>query len=138
MRNRVPYNNGKDLQYRTKVFEAGQEILARVLEMSTKFHDTYLEKRIGCYKKTGKEYSCYEQCLVLTEIRADDPERENISLQVFRTAAGHVDRAFRHFFRRVKEKERVGFSRFRRDAGRCAIEETLVRSEFRENREGAR
>ncbi len=125
-------------KYRTKVFEAGHEILARVLEMSSEFHDTYLEKRIGCCKKTGKEYSCYDQCLALTEIHADDPERENISPQVFRAAGGHADRASRSFFRRVKEKERAGFSRFKRDASWCAIEETLVRSEFRENREGAR
>lgn len=51
---------------------------------------------------------------------------------------GHMDRAFRPFFRWVKEKEKARFSRFRRDASWCAIEQNLVRLEFRENREEAR
>jgi len=80
----------------------------------------------------------YDRCLSLTEIRADEPERENISLWVFCGAPGHVDRTFRSFLRRVKEKEKAGFSRFRRDASWCAVEQNLVRLKFRENREDAR
>lgn len=52
--------------------------------------------------------------------------------------AGQMDRAFHPFFRWVKEKEKAGFSRFGRDASWCAIEQNLVRLEFRENREEAR
>ena len=50
----------------------------------------------------------------------------------------HMDRAFHPFFRRVKEKEKAEFSRFRKDTGWCAIGQNLVRLEFRENREEAR
>ncbi len=99
---------------RAKLSKAGHKALSRVYQMCATFYNACLEERIDCYKKTGKSRTYYDQCKALTEVRADDPEYANISVQVFRGAAGRIDKAFESFFRRVKNKEKPGFPRFRK------------------------
>ncbi len=82
--------------------------------MCADLYNACLEERIDCYKKTGKSRTYYDQCKALTEVRADDPEYGSISVQVFRGAAGRIDKAFQSFFRRLKNKEKPGFPRFRK------------------------
>lgn len=45
------YNN------RAKVFEAGSKTFTRAFEVITEPYNAYLEKCVGYYKETGKEYS---------------------------------------------------------------------------------
>lgn len=98
---------------RTKVSKSGHEALSRVFQMCADIYNACLEERIDCYKKTGKSRTYYDQCKALTEVRADDPEYGNISVQVFRGAVGRIDKAFQSFFSRVKAKEKAGFPRFK-------------------------
>lgn len=119
-----------------KVFKAGSKTFTRAFEMIAELYNAYLEKCVGYYKETGKEYSCYDKCRALTEIQVYNPEHENISLQVFRGMAGRIDKAFQSFFRQVKEKK--GFPRFGRNGNSCAIEKDLVWLGFRQNQEGVR
>ena len=107
---------------RAKVSRSGHETLSRVFQMSADLYNACLEERIDCYKKTGKLRSYYDQCKALTEVRADDPEYDNISVQIFRGVVGRIDRAFQSFFRRVKAKEKAGFPRFKKGKRWCSIE----------------
>jgi len=97
-----------------KLSSSGHKKLSRVFQMCADLYNACLEERIDCYKKTGKSRTYYDQCKALTEVRADDPEYGSISVQVFRGAAGRIDKAFQSFFRRLKNKEKPGFPRFRK------------------------
>ena len=99
---------------RAKLSSSGHKKLSRVFQMCADLYNACLEERIDCYKKTGKSRTYYDQCKALTEVRADDPEYGSISVQVFRGAAGRIDKAFQSFFRRLKNKEKPGFPRFRK------------------------
>ena len=98
---------------RAKLTRSGHEALSRVFGMCTTLYNACLEERIDCYRKTGEFRSYYNQCKALTEVRADDPEYANISVQVFRGVVGRIDKAYKSFFRRVKTKEKAGFPRFK-------------------------
>lgn len=82
--------------------------------MCADLYNACLEERIDCYKKTGQSRTYYDQCKALTEVRADDPEYGSISVQIFRGTVGRIDKAFQSFFRRLKNKEKAGFPRFRK------------------------
>ena len=81
--------------------------------MCATLYNTCLEERIDCYRKTGESRSYYDQCKALTEVRANDPEYADISVQVFRGVVGRIDKAYKSFFRRVNTKEKAGFPRFK-------------------------
>jgi len=98
---------------RVKLSKSGHEALTKVFGMCATLYNACLESRIDCYKKTRKSRSYYDQCKELTEVRADDPEYADISLQVFRGVVGRIDKAYKSFFRRVKSKEKAGFPRFK-------------------------
>ena len=40
-----------------KVFKAGSKTFTRAFEMIAELYNAYLEKCVGYYKETGKEYS---------------------------------------------------------------------------------
>ena len=75
--------------------------------MCATLYNTCLEERIDCYRKTGESRSYYDQCKALTEVRANDPEYADISVQVFRGVVGRIDKAYKRFFRHG------GFPRFK-------------------------
>ncbi|MDE0158739.1 MAG: transposase [Candidatus Dadabacteria bacterium] len=92
---------------RAKLTRSGHEALSRVFGMCATLYNACLEERIDCYKKTGESRSYYDQCKALTEVRADDPEYDNISVQVFRGVVGRMDKAYKRFFKHG------GFPRFK-------------------------
>ena len=98
---------------RAKLTRSGHEALSRVFGMCATLYNACLEERIDCYRKTGEFRSYYDQCKALTEVRTDDPEYANISVQVFRGVVGRIDKAYKSFFRRVKTKDKAGFPRFK-------------------------
>ena len=81
--------------------------------MCATLYNACLEERIDYYKKTGKSRSYYDQCKALTEVRADDPEYADISVQVFRGVVGRIDKAYKLFFQKMGAKEKAGFPRFK-------------------------
>ncbi|MCY3827390.1 MAG: transposase [Candidatus Dadabacteria bacterium] len=98
---------------RVKLSRPGHEALSRIFGMCATLYNACLESRIDCYKKTRKSRSYYDQCKELTEVRADDPEYADISVQVFRGVVGRIDKAYKSFFRRVERKEKAGSPRFK-------------------------
>ena len=73
-----------------------------------------LESRIHWYKTSGNTLSFYEQCADLTAIRAADKFWSDVPVQIERDALRRLDLAYKHFFRRVKERNgKAGFPRFK-------------------------
>ena len=107
---------------RAKISRTGHEALSRVFQMSADLYNACLQERIDCYKKTGQFRTYYDQCKALTEVRVDDPEYGNISVQVFRGVVGRIDKAFQSFFRRAKVKQKAGFPRFKKGRRWCSVE----------------
>ena len=112
-------------EYRALPQKGQARALDKMLWMTRMLYNAALEERIGCYAKTGKTISAYEQMKSLTQIRKDDDEWRGISVFIGRGALKTIDLAFKAFFRRVKSGEKPGFPRFKgRDRWRMLHLET--------------
>ena len=87
--------------------------LERTLEDQRQLYNAALEERIDCYRKTGKGRTYFDQCKALTECRRDLPEMAECPVAIQRGTLKRLDGAFKHFFRRVKNGETLGFPRFK-------------------------
>jgi putative transposase len=73
-----------------------------------------LEQRIKCYQQYGKTLSSYEQINQLIELKKDFPEYKEVGSQVLQDVVERLDRAYKGFFRRVKNGDKnVGLPRFK-------------------------
>lgn len=75
-----------------------------------------LEQRQKAYQATGKTVTYYEQNLELTK-RKDIPETSwlgEIHSQIPQQALKDLDQAYKHFFRRLKNKELPGHPKFKK------------------------
>jgi putative transposase len=83
--------------------------LARCREL----YNAALSERRDAYQYTGKSISYYEQKRDLPEIKAEIREEyQEIHSQVLQDVLLRLEKAFKAFFRRVKQGEEPGFPRF--------------------------
>ena len=94
---------------RAKLTRSGHEALSRVFGMCATLYNACLEERIDCYRKTGESRSYYDQCKALTEVRADDPEYADISVQVFRGLSAGWTRRTSRFSEGSEPRRRLAF-----------------------------
>ncbi len=92
---------------------AKRDRLAALVEGQRVLYNAALEERIGCFRKTGRSVTCFDQCKALTECRLDIPEMRDVPAQLQRGTLKRLDEAFKGFFRRVRNGERPGFPRFK-------------------------
>ncbi len=84
------------------------------LLLCQRLYNVALEQRIGIYHQCNKTISCYSQVNQLPELRAAFPEYQNVGSQVLQDVIERLDKAYKEFFRRVKNGDiKVGFPRFR-------------------------
>lgn len=79
-------------------------------------HDVYnsaLNQRIDRFKETGKSLSCYDQSKQLPSIKKKFPEIKTVNSQTLQDVLERLDKAYKAFFRRVKNGENPGFPRFK-------------------------
>jgi len=75
-----------------------------------------LDQRQKAYETTGKNLSNFEQNKELTQLK-EAPETSwlsEIHSQVLQQGLKDLDRAFQHFFRRVKKGEKPGYPKFKK------------------------
>lgn len=73
-----------------------------------------LEQRIGIYRHNKETISCYSQINQLPELRAEFPEYQDVGSQVLQDVIERLNKAYKAFFRRIKNGEgKAGFPRFR-------------------------
>ncbi|APZ42564.1 RNA-guided endonuclease InsQ/TnpB family protein [Acidihalobacter ferrooxydans] len=87
--------------------------LQDMLGLHQRLYNTALEERIRVYKETGKGLSFADQCKALTQWRKNSAGLRSMNAQSEQVTLKRLDRAFRHFFRRVKNGEMPGFPRFK-------------------------
>lgn len=75
-------------------------------------YNYFLNQRIENYKR-GIKISRREQQTELVDLKANDPILEEMHSQVLQQVPLRLDRSYQSFFRRVNNKETVGFPKFR-------------------------
>ncbi|SDF34234.1 putative transposase [Thermus arciformis] len=111
----------KAFKYRLYPTKPQTRDLEKTLDLCRQLYNAALQERRGAYKKAGKTVGFYEQKRYLPEIRAELPEYRGIHSQVLQNVikiralpvTERVDKAFQGFFRRLKEKGKAGYPRFK-------------------------
>jgi len=104
----------KTFKYRllgnTQTFTKADEWLL----LCQRLYNVALEQRIGIYRQRKEMISCYSQINQLPELRAEFPEYQDVGSQVLQDVIERLDKAYKAFFRRVKNGNgKAGFPRFR-------------------------
>lgn len=104
----------KTFKYRllgnTQTFTKADEWLL----LCQRLYNVALEQRIGIYRQRKETISCYSQINQLPELRAEFPEYQDVGSQVLQDVIERLDKAYKSFFRRIKNGGgKAGFPRFR-------------------------
>lgn len=99
--------------YQAKINKATQANAEKWLELCRYLYNAALEQRILYYKQGKKSLSAYSQNYQLPELKGAFPEFKEVNSQVLQEVIGKLDKAYQHFFRRVRNDENPGFPRFK-------------------------
>ncbi len=83
------------------------------LSLCCNLYNCALEQRIDAYKRQRVTVSGYSQANELPNIKQENPEYQMVSAQVLQEVLERLDKAYKAFFRRIKQGEEPGFPRFR-------------------------
>ena len=84
------------------------------LEICRTLYNTALDQRISVYRQHKKTISVYDQANQLPELKKAYPEFKAVGSQVLQDVLERLDKAYKSFFRRVKQKgQKAGFPRFK-------------------------
>lgn len=105
----------KTFKYRIKASKHKQTLQKATLWLTLcrNLYNSALEERIRIHKETGKSLSCNAQKKQLPIFKKAAPEYKQVNSQTLQDVLERLDRAFQAFFRRVKNKEKPGFPRFK-------------------------
>ena len=96
-----------------ETIEQQEQKLCWTLMRCRELYNAALSQRREAYRMTGKSISYYEQKRDLPEIKTEiRPEYQDIHSQVLPDVLLRLNRAFEHFFRRIKNGEEPGYPRF--------------------------
>ena len=102
----------KTFKYRLYPNKAQAETLSGQLSEASRFYNAALQERIEAYVRHRKSISYYDQAAQLTEIR----KTGDLGLPNCHCAQDvlkRLDKAFKAFFRRLKQGQKPGFPRFK-------------------------
>ncbi len=103
----------KTFKYRIKASKDTLQKANLWLDLCHNLYNSALEEKIKVYKETGKSPSCNIQKKQLPTFKKVAPEYKQVNSQTLQDVLERLDKAFKAFFRRVKNKEKPGFPRFK-------------------------
>lgn len=108
-------------RYTFKIYpnKAQTSALDRQCVLLARLWNAAIEERQGCFQKTGKSLSFYDQGASVKTIRADDPEYAAMSFDTLSSVLDNLDKAYKAFFSRMKKGVKfseAGFPKFRSSA----------------------
>ena len=103
----------RTISYRLYPNLAQMSRLFHFLSVGRKLYNHSLEQRILYYQTTGESLSKFAQNYDLTVLRSVSQVLGNVPLAVERDALDRLDKSFNDFFRRVRNKEKCGYPRFK-------------------------
>ena len=106
-------------KYRSYPSKEQKKLLNHQMLLAKELYNLLLEKSKAYYKETGKTLTEYRMNTWLTQIKKERPEFAEMHSQVLQNISKRVSDAYRHFFRRCKEKKqgknvKVGFPRYKK------------------------
>lgn len=104
----------RKVTYRLYPSRRQQNQMLEALRLHQKLYNAALEQRIDAYRRCAVSLNYNDQARELTQLRAEFPEYAALNAQSEQVTLKRLERAFKDFFRRVKEgKEKPGFPRFK-------------------------
>lgn len=103
----------RKITYRLYPSKSQQTALKDCLRLQKDLYNAALQERIDRYQKTGQSLTYNDQQASLTQIRADLPEYKALPVYLSRMTLRRLDKAFKSFFKRVKQGQIPGFPRFK-------------------------
>ena len=103
----------RSYRYKLKPTQNQDKILSSILHEQRILYNSALTERIDCYRKTGKSLSVFDQYKSVTEWRKSDEDARSIPANIQRWTLKRLDDCFNAFFKRLKTKEKSGFTRYR-------------------------
>jgi len=103
----------KTFQYRLL---ASQQVFQKAehwLDLCRNLYNCALEERITAYKQGRRSISIFDQKKELPKLKQILPEYKKIDAQTLEDVLQRLDRAYKGFFRRLKNGEKPGFPRFK-------------------------
>ena len=106
-------------KYRAYPSKDTQSVLNRQMFLAKELYNSLLEKSKAYYKETGKTLTEYRMNVRLTQLKKEKTEFAELHSQVLQNVSKRVSEAYRHFFRRCKERKqgrkvKVGFPRYKK------------------------
>jgi len=101
--------------YKFRVFPSKKQIriLNQQLEECRWLYNYCIEERREAWKKNKKSLNYFDQKSKLIELKRNKTSLNNVYSQVLQEVVKRVDLAFKGFYRRVKNKEKPGYPRFK-------------------------
>lgn len=103
----------KTLKYRLFPTKKQERILQEQLNQCRWLYNYFLEERKNSWEKEKKGISYFQQCNSLPRLKEKYPSLDKVYSQVLQNVADRVDKAFQNFFRRVKQRQKPGYPRFK-------------------------
>lgn len=82
-------------------------------EAARKFYNQCLEERKTAYEERGESLPKFAQLRRVKDFKAHNEHFGNVHSHILQVACADLDKAYQAFFRRVKNKEKAGFPRFK-------------------------
>lgn len=111
--------------YRFRLYPTAAQIeqLETMLGAFCDLYNSALHERIDCFRKTGRSLTYYDQANQLKAVRGIDERLAACSYSAQQQLLRRVDKAFKAFFHRLKQKgAKAGFPRFQAKARFDSIE----------------
>ncbi|MDP2365825.1 MAG: transposase [Ignavibacteria bacterium] len=103
----------KTFQYRIKSNQTTCQKAEKWLSLCRQLYNDCLNERIIAYKERKENISQYGQMKRLPQLKKVFPEFKQVNSQTLQDVIQRLDRAYQGFFRRVKNKGKAGFPRFK-------------------------
>ena len=108
----------KTYRYRAYPSQSQKSTLNRQMYLSKQLYNLLLEQSQKYFKKTGKTFTKYDMNKWITKLKKKNPEFNELYSQVCQNVADRVSKAYKNFFRRIKERKqgrkvKGGFPRFK-------------------------
>lgn len=104
----------KAFKYRLYPSEKQAEKFSETLRLCRHLYNAALQERKEAWEKNHISISFKTQCLQLPAIKIDCPEYDGVYSQVSQDVLHRADKAFKAFFRRMREgEEKAGYPRFK-------------------------
>jgi len=106
-------NMKKTFQHRIKANPQTHQKAEKWLSLCRQLYNDCLNERIIAYKENKKSIFQYSQMRKLPQLKKTFPDFKQVNSQTLQDVIQRLDKAYQGFFRRVKNKEKAGFPRFK-------------------------